>query len=132
MARDPLASRQPGFAGSLRDLGATILELIRTRADLIATEFAEEKERRKEMLILAIVAVLFLALGLLLLAFLVVVLFWDSYRVLAIGGVTLTYLGIGAWALVKLQIKVRESPPPFAATLAEFENDMDMLRRRDE
>ena len=132
MHQDPAAPREPGLIGSLRNLGATTLALIRTRVELVATEFAEEKERRKEMLILAVVGALFLALGLLLVAFFVVVLFWDNYRLLATGGVTLAYLGIGAWALVKLRQKIRESPPPFAATLAEFENDLALLKKRDE
>ena len=132
MHQDPAAPREPGLIGSLRNLGATTLALIRTRVELVATEFAEEKERRKEMLILAVVGALFLALGLLLVAFFVIVLFWDNYRLLATGGVTLAYLGIGAWALVKLRQKIRESPPPFAATLAEFENDLALLKKRDE
>jgi uncharacterized membrane protein YqjE len=132
MDRDPTAPRRPGLAGSLRNLGASVLALIRTRIELIATELAEEKERRKEMLVLAVIAALFLALGLLLVAFLVVVLFWDSYRLIAICSVTLLYLGIGAWALLALRRKVRESPPPFAATLAEFDKDLQLLRRRDE
>ena len=132
MHQDPAAPREPGLIGSLRNLGATTLALIRTRVELVATEFAEEKERRKEMLILAVVGALFLALGLLLVAFFVIVLFWDNYRLLATGGVTLAYLGIGAWALVKLRRKIRESPPPFAATLAEFENDLALLKKRDE
>ena len=132
MHQDPAALREPGLIGSLRNLGATTLALIRTRVELVATEFAEEKERRKEMLILAVVGALFLALGLLLVAFFVVVLFWDNYRLLATGVVTLAYLGIGAWALVKLRRKIRESPPPFAATLAEFENDLALLKKRDE
>lgn len=132
MHQDPAALREPGLIGSLRNLGATTLALIRTRVELVATEFAEEKERRKEMLILAVVGALFLALGLLLVAFFVVVLFWHNYRLLATGVVTLAYLGIGAWALVKLRRKIRESPPPFAATLAEFENDLELLKKRDE
>ena len=132
MHQDPAALREPGLIGSLRNLGATTLALIRTRVELVATEFAEEKERRKEMLILAVVGALFLALGLLLVAFFVVVLFWDNYRLLATGVVTLAYLGIGAWALVKLRRKIRESPPSFATTLAEFENDLALLKKRDE
>jgi uncharacterized membrane protein YqjE len=129
---EPSAPREPGLAGSLRDLGGTLLALIRTRVELIATELAEEKERRKEMLILAVVAALFLALGLLLLAFFVVVVFWDSYRLAATAGVTLLYLGIGAWALSRLRTLARDSPPTFAATLAEFENDAELLRGRRE
>ena len=120
---------RPGPLDSLHALGATFLALIGTRAELLVVELREEGERRKEMLVLAVTAALFLALGLLLVAFLVVVLFWDSYRLIAICGVTLLYLGIGAWALLTLRRKVRENPPPFAATLAEFDQDMELLRR---
>jgi len=116
-----------GFVGSLRALGATLLALIRSRAELIAIELQEERERSKEMLVL--LAALFLALGLLLVAFLIVALFWDTHRLLAIGGVTLLYLGIGGVALLKLRNKLRKSSPLFSATLYEFENDLEVLRR---
>ncbi len=122
--------RDTGLFGSLRALGATLLALIRSRTELIAIELQEERERRKEMLVLALLAALFLALGLLLVAFLIVALFWDTHRLLAIGGVTLLYLGIGGWALLQLRNKLRASSPPFSATLREFENDLEVLRRQ--
>ena len=73
-------------------------------------------------------------LGLLLAAFLVVVIFWDTHRLIAIGAVAALYLGIGAWAFARVKEKARTSPPPFEATLAEFASDLEMLRgqRRDE
>ena len=122
----------PGPLDSLRSLGATFLALIGTRAELLVVELREEGERRKEMLILAGVAAVFLALGLLLAAFFVVVVFWDTYRVAASAGVTLVYLGIGTWALLRLKEKARTSPPPFEATLGEFARDLEMLKARDE
>ncbi|HEX7403385.1 MAG TPA: phage holin family protein [Usitatibacter sp.] len=125
------ASR-PGPLDSLRALGATFLALIGTRAELLVVELREEGERRKEMLVLAGVAAVFLALGLLLVAFFVVVLFWDTHRIVATAAVTLTYLGIGAGALARLRQKARSSPPPFEATLAEFAKDLEMLKKRDE
>ena len=125
------ASR-PGPLDSLRALGATLLALIGTRAELLVVELREEGERRKEMLVLAGVAAVFLALGLLLVAFFVVVLFWDTHRVIAAAAVTLTYLAIGAGALARLRQKAHSSPPPFEATLAEFAKDLEMLKRRDD
>jgi uncharacterized membrane protein YqjE len=123
---------QPGPLDSLRALGATFLALIGTRAELVVVELREEGERRKEMLVLAGVAAVFLGLGLLLLAFFVVVLFWDTHRIAATAAVTLVYLGIGAGALARLREKSRASPPPFEATLAEFAKDLEMLKGRDE
>jgi uncharacterized membrane protein YqjE len=84
------------------------------------------------MLVLAGVAAVFLGLGLLLVAFFVVVLFWETHRIAATAAVTLVYLGIGAGALTRLREKARASPPPFEATLAEFAKDMEMLKGRDE
>jgi uncharacterized membrane protein YqjE len=123
---------QPGPLEALRALGASFLALIGTRAELLVVELREEGERRKEMLVLAGVAALFLGLGLLLVALFVVVLFWDTHRIAAAGAVTVVYLGIGAGALARLRQKSRSSPPPFEATLAEFAKDVEMLKRRDE
>lgn len=126
---------QPSGTGplaSLRALGATLLELIGTRAELAVVELREEGERRKEMLGLAVAGSLFLSLGLLLAALFVVVLFWDTHRLAAIGGVTLLYLGIAAFAFARLREKLRASPPAFEATLREFAADRQLLRGRGE
>jgi uncharacterized membrane protein YqjE len=121
-----------GLSGSLRALGATLLALVGVRAELIAIELQEERERARQKLVFVAVAALFLAMGMLLAAFLVVVLFWETHRMLAAGGVTLLYLGIGGWALVRLREMSRNSPPPFAATMSEFANDLRLLGGRDE
>jgi uncharacterized membrane protein YqjE len=125
-------SAQPGPLDSLRALGATFLALVGTRVELLVVELREEGERKKEMLVLAGVAAVFLALGLLLLAIFVVVVFWDSHRIAATAAVTMVYLGIGVGALARLKQKVRASPPPFEATLGEFAKDLEMLKARDE
>lgn len=118
------------MAATLRALGATLLEMIGTRAELALVELREEGERRKEMLGLALAGALFLGLGLLLAALFVVALFWDTHRLAAIGAVTLLYLGISAAALTSLRAKVRSSPPPFEATMREFAGDRQSLRGR--
>lgn len=126
------AAEHGGFMGSVHGLTRSLLALLRTRAELLAIELQEEKERRKEMLILAVLGALFLALGVQLLAFLVVVVFWDTYRIAAIAGVTALYLGIAAWAFLRLRYKWRDSPSPFAASLQEIAKDMDAMQGGDE
>ena len=125
---------QPPFGAaplaSLRALGSTLLELIGTRAELAVVELREEGERRKEMLVLALAASLFLGLGLLLAAFFVIALFWDTHRLAATAGVTLLYLGIAAFAFARLRGKQRDSPPAFEATLRELAADRELLRGR--
>jgi len=121
-----------GLLGSLRALGATLLALVCDRAELIAVELQEERARAGQKLVMVVLAALFLAMGMLLAAFLVVVLFWDTHWMLAAGGVTLLYLGIGGWALVRLREMNHNSPPLFSATMSEFANELKLLRGRDE
>lgn len=109
-----------------------MLALLSARAELASIELKEEAERRKRLTVLALVAVLFLGAGLLLLAFLVVVVFWDTHRDAALAAVTLAYIIVGAWAFARFRAALRDSPAPFSATLAEFRNDLDMLRGSDE
>ena len=121
-----------GPAASLRALGATLLELVGSRIELAVVELREEGERRKGMLALAVVGALFLALGLLLVAGFVVLLFWDTHRLAALGVVTLVYLGIAAYCFLKLRQEQLAAPPPFEATLRELAADREMLGGRHE
>ena len=118
---------------ALRALGATVLGAVSTRVELAVVELREQGAYLQSILIHAIVGAVFLVMGLLLAALFVVVLFWDSYRLAAIGGVTLLYLGIAAVAFLKLRARAAEMPPPFEATLKELAADRDMFGgKRDE
>jgi len=121
-------AHQAGFIESLRAVSATVLDLLRIRVELISIEWQEEQERGKEVLVLAVVAALLLALGLLVLTLFVIVLFWDSYRLPAIAAVALLYIGGGVYSLLSMRQKMRNRPPPFSATLQEFSEDLQTLR----
>lgn len=121
--------RAPGGAlASLRALGATLADAAATRIELAVVELREEGERRKALVILGVAGGVFLAMGLLLATFFVVVLFWETHRLAAIGAMTLLYLAIGAAAFARLRAKSRAAPPPFEVTLRELAADRDMLR----
>ena len=126
MDRDP--PEEAGLLASTRRFGATLLEALGNRAELAMVEFREEADRRKEFLALAAAGAVFLALGLLLAALFVVVCFWDTHRLTALGGVTVLYLAIAAVAFARLRARVEASPPPFEATLRELAADAALLR----
>ena len=113
---------------SLRALGATLADAAATRVELAIVELREEGERRKGLLVLAIACGVFFGMALLLATVFVIVLFWDTHRLAAIGGMTLLYLAIGLGALAKMRRDAREAPRPFEATLRELSADRDMLR----
>ena len=122
-----------GQAGhSLRALAASFLGLVRTRVELAIVELQEEGERKKAVLVLAATAGVFLTLGALLFAIFIIVCFWDTHRVAAAGVMTLLYLAIGAYSLMRLKQSAAASPPPFAATLEELKRDVDALRGANE
>jgi len=127
-AEDPGHSRSStGLLQSLRNLAATLVATLQTRLELLAAEVEEERVRLARLLVLAVVAVFFLALSVLTLTLFVIVLFWDSYRLPVIGGLTLIYLAIGAGAAVAARRQATARPRLFAATLAELARDRERL-----
>jgi uncharacterized membrane protein YqjE len=117
-----------GLLSALRAVGGTLNEMLRVRGALLGVELREEIERRRQMLILAALGFAFLHTALLLLTFFVVVLFWDTHRIAAVGAMTVLYLGCGGAVLARLRRDAAASPAPFAATLGELERDLDGLR----
>jgi uncharacterized membrane protein YqjE len=113
---------------SLRSLAGSFVALVRTRVELAVLELREDGERRKDMVVLAAAAGTFIAMGALLFAVFVIVLFWDTHRVAAAGAMTALYLAIGVLALLRLRRLRADAPPPFEATLAELARDVEALR----
>lgn len=123
-----------GLRRALARAGAAVLGIARTRIELAAVEFQEERERTLTRFVLTGVAVVFLAFAVLLASVLVVVLFWDTHRVLALAAVTLVHGAIGVVAVLRLKADIRSAPAPFSATLGELKRDgqwlSDELRER--
>jgi len=108
---------------SVAHFASALLELGRTRLELATVEFEEARARAAENLVLMMVAGFSFAFAVLMASMLVVVLFWDSYRIAAICGVTLAYALIGVLALWRLSAHKKADTPAFAASLAELERD---------
>lgn len=121
----------PGVKAALGALGADVAALARVRLELFTVELKEAANRQKAMLQFAVVSALFLAAGLLAASVLVVVVFWDTHRVAALAAVSAAYLGVGGWAFLRLRDLAANGASPFAATIAEFQRDLDMLREHE-
>ena len=108
---------------ALARLGASAVALVRTRFELAMLEFSEQRDRTRTLLVLLGVAGFAFAFAAMAATALVVVYFWESYRIAALVGVTLFYLLVGVIAIWRLSEHRRTDPPAFAATLAELERD---------
>lgn len=115
-----------GISGAFSQLIASVIELARTRLELVTIEFDEERERTKSILILSVVAAVFLSLAVVTLSALILAAYWDTHPFLAILAMAVFYGAVGAGALAILSR--RERHRPFAATLAELERDAENLR----
>ncbi len=118
-----------GILRSARQLGATFVGLLHTRIEIVATEFEEERVRLRQGLLLAIVSGFCLAVASLLAVMFLVVLFWDTHRLIAIGVLFLVFVGIGGGCIVALVRNARTRPKLFSATLGELAKDGERLRR---
>lgn len=115
--------------GGLLRLADSVLGLARTRVELAAIEYKEERDRVSRQLILMVGAAGCLLFALFFAAAGVVAAFWDTYRLAAIIGVTLFFALAGALMLWRRQEISNTSPMPFAASVAELEKDRAALSR---
>ena len=126
MAEEPQAATV-GLFESLKTLSVSLIGVVHTRLELLSTDIAEEREHLITLLLLMQLALFFLGVGLLLLALMIVVAFWESHRLLVLGGLTGLFLlaSVGvAWLAMH---KTRTRPRLFAASLAELSKDRQHL-----
>jgi uncharacterized membrane protein YqjE len=112
-----------GLLESLRGLAASLIALVHTRLELIATEIEEERLRLIELLVWGCVTVFFLSLGVLMLTVFVILLFWDTHRVWVSGLFAAAYLAVGVVAALAVRSRARTRSRLFSASLAELEKD---------
>lgn len=108
-------------------IGATVVAMVHTRLELAAVEMQEEARRLAGYLVSVLLATFLLACSILLAALFVIVLFWDSYRLLAVGGMTVLFALAGFVILNKVRASFESRPPLLSATLAELRNDADFI-----
>lgn len=117
------AGHSEGLLDSLRNLARTFLAIVQTRIEIFASEIDEQRALLARIVVLAAVAAFCLGLAVILLVLFVVVLFWDTDRLLAIGVLAGVLAAGGITALMMLQAAVRRRPKLLSATLAELRKD---------
>ena len=120
-----------GLFHSLRGLVATLVATARTRLELLQVELEEEKLRLAGIGALAVAAVFFLALAILVFTFFVILLFWDTHRVMATGLIALAYLVAGLCCAAAARGRANTKSKLFAASLAQLDADRQRLTQAD-
>ena len=127
------ARAQPatGLFASARDLLATALAIVHTRLELVTTEIEEELHRVAEILLWMFIVVFFAGLTVLMLAFVIVVVFWDDHRILAASLTALGFLAITGIAILVVRAKTKARPKLLEATIEEIRRDREALGGRE-
>ena len=125
-AEEPAEPPRGPFSGifkSIAQLLATAVGIAQTRLELLSTELQEEVHRVAEIMLWATVALLAAGVGLLMLALVIIFVYWDTHRLAASIAVTSVFFLIAIVAGFMLRAKVRSKPPLLDATLAELKKD---------
>jgi len=123
---DPVG-RAESLLDSLRNFARTSVAILQTRLEIFASELDEQRELLAKIAVLAAVAAFCLALAVVLLVLFIVVLFWDTNRLLAIGALSGVFAVSGAIALRMLRSALKQRPKLLAATLSELRKDRSRL-----
>jgi uncharacterized membrane protein YqjE len=119
--------------GSLRSsvarLADALVGSVRTRIELATVEYAEERNRVAQQLVLLVAGIGCLLFAVLFVASAVVAWYWDTHRFAAFAGVIIVFAVAGAFLLWRRSEVAQGAGTPFAATLAELQKDRAALGR---
>jgi uncharacterized membrane protein YqjE len=113
---------------SVGRLGATLVDMVQTRLELAAVEVEEESQRMLGFLLLSLLALFLFGIAMLLVAFLIIIVFWDSYRIPAAAGVATLFLAAAAFVALKVKNGFASKPRLLGHTIAELKKDINYMK----
>jgi|SRR5690606_23606473 len=112
---------------SLKKLGGALVGLLQGHLELLGIEFQEEKSRSFRLFVFSGLALIFGLLVLLGLSTVVLIAFWDTYRLPAAIGLCLLFAIALLLCVLKAVRLARDGESPFRATVAELARDKERL-----
>jgi uncharacterized membrane protein YqjE len=127
-------SDEPGATAGLSDrfgrLAASVAAAVETRVQIAALEFAEERDRAKDRLVLVLVAAVSAGFAVLAANALAVALLWPHIGWASLALLIVLWTVVAAVAGSRLSQMAARDRRPFSATLAEFERDRAWIAER--
>lgn len=112
-----------GLLGSLRSALASLLELAHTRLELLSVEMEARLLNSRYLMMWSVLALFSASLAMLMLAFTLLIVFWDTHRLAAACAITAFFLILALAAALVVRRRVRERPRLLAATINELKRD---------
>ncbi len=108
----------------------TLREVGENRLELFLLEVQEERVRLFDALILIAIGIVCVTMALIMITFTLVVIFWDTHRLLVLALAIAVYVIAALVALRKLRSNLQHSQP-FSATLEELKKDRACFKKPD-
>lgn len=112
-----------------RHMLATLIALVHTRLELFTTEIEEEIQRAANIVLWALVALFFGSLTVLMIAFTVIIVFWDGNRILVASLVTAVFLAMTLMTGFVARARLKGKPKFMGASIEELKRDRESLER---
>jgi uncharacterized membrane protein YqjE len=116
-----------GLIASVKHIAITILSITRTRLELLSTDLEGGWVRLISLLTMAFVALFCLCFSVVLLAIFIIVLLWDTHRLLILGSLTGIFIIIGVVLCVLTIRALKAMPRLFETSIAELAKDQEQL-----
>jgi uncharacterized membrane protein YqjE len=109
-------------------LAATLLAMVETRIELASVEMEEQSQRYLGYLLMSLLALFLFGIAIVLVALLVIVLFWDTHRIEAVLGMAAAFALAAAAIGFKVRAGFAAQPALLSATMAELRKDIAFLK----
>lgn len=120
---EPEARPSFGLFSSLRSALANFIELAHTRLELLSVEMEARLLNSRHVMLWSVVALFSASLAMLMLTVTLLIVFWDTHRLLAAGVITAFFTLLAIAAALVVRHRVRERPRLLAATISELKRD---------
>ena len=121
-----------GLLDSVKTLLLTVITMGQTRLELLSTELEEERERLTALLVWTLITLFSAAMAIVFITLLIIVAFWDSYRLLSIGIMLSLFIAGTAVSWRILSLIKQNKTRIFSSTSSELAKDCDALSQRNE
>jgi uncharacterized membrane protein YqjE len=126
----PGSNPQGGLFSSVKALAITLLAIAHTRLELLSVDLEEEWVRLSSMLAWTFAGLFCAGLGLVFAVLFLVLVLWDTHRLLAVGIPAILFALAAALCWRVVQSKYKNKPRLFGASLAELAKDREQFISR--
>ena len=123
----PRERSSAGLFGSLRRALGHLVELLHTRLELASVEIEARLQDALQLLLWSVVAFFSAALALLMLTLTLLIVFWDTHRLLVAGIITAFFAVLSIAAILVVRHRLRTRTILLAATISELRRDVAAL-----